>query len=399
MRVAQTILRYILAGLVVVILGALSGWYFFLRAQTSTTTAIDTARGLGRESPTFTGNVGSTATNVVGEGYGSASSSANSSVPAQRLWEVDRAPTAGMAFAQHSGTSATSTHLYFAERASGYIFDADPRAGNVARLTNTLMPKTYEAIFAPEKYGVLLRSLDGSGAITTFAGTFASATPGAPQTLSGYYLAKNIRQVAVDQKSGALFYLTSDPASLGIIGTMLQWDGSKQKQVFSSPIASWRPSLINGQIILLESPADDTPGYAYTLKAGALMKLVGPVPGLDIAAHPSLNAFLFSSSSGGALALFAQVGKDAPVRLPLRTVAAKCVWLSDKSLTAYCAVPSGISSAHFMNDWYQGKVHAADVWWQVNATDGTAKILFSSQQALDVQRPTIDPSGNYIAFV
>jgi len=395
MRTVQTILKYTLITFIVLMVGGLSGWYLFVRSQTAATSAVGTARGLGSEPPSFEGSLGSTAANI--EGSGTVPSAATSAAPAvpQRLWEADRSPVAGMGF-------AASTTVYFAERASGYIFAADPRTGEIVRLTNTLMPKTYEALFVPVRRGVLLRSLDKSGAITTFAGTFQATTTasGAPQALAGYYLARNILAIAADQKSGALFYLTRGSAQNGVTGTTLQWDGSKQKQPFSSPIASWRPQWGNGEIVLAESAADGVPGYAYTLnKAGALTPLLSPAPGLTVLPHPSENAFLYSTSQGGVLGLYGKIGKSAAALLPIKTVSEKCVWAPGKSLTAYCAVPSSILSAHFLDDWYRGKAHTADTWWRVDTSAGTAEVLYAPPQSLDVQNPSVAPSGNYIAFV
>ena len=41
----MTAAKYILIALLVIILGAFSGWYLFLRSQTAATQASDTARG------------------------------------------------------------------------------------------------------------------------------------------------------------------------------------------------------------------------------------------------------------------------------------------------------------------------------------------------------------------
>ncbi|HEY4516983.1 MAG TPA: hypothetical protein VJG64_03480 [Candidatus Paceibacterota bacterium] len=411
MRTTITILKYALATLIVLILGGLAGWYFFVYSQTTSTNATNAARGLGTEPPSFTGTLGSNVANTGESGVQNTESTARAGVGVpQRLWEVDRAPVAGMGFRVNASLLSTSTALYFAERASGYIFEADPHEGKVVRLTNTLMPKTYEAIFLPGKRGVLLRSLDKNAAITTFVGSLHATTSAGSggantstttlQVLSGYYLVKNIITIAVDQKNGGLFYLVRDPVSRGVIGATLGWNDSKPKQVFSSPIVSWQPQYGGGEITLVESAGDGLLGYAYTLrKEGVLVPLVGPAPGLTVLPHLSESALLYSASQGGVLALYAKVGKDPAALLPIKTITEKCVWNPGKSLIAYCAVPATISSQHFMDDWYQGKVHTADAWWQVDASTGSAEILYSPPQALDVQKPTIDPSGNYIAFV
>ena len=47
-------------------------------------------------------------------------------------------------------------------------------------------------------------------------------------------------------------------------------------------------------------------------------------------------------------------------------------------------------------------MHSNDDWWQVQTTDGTARLIDSpageAGQPLDVEDPQIDPSGNYIVF-
>jgi hypothetical protein len=183
------------------------------------------------------------------------------------------------------------------------------------------------------------------------------------------------------------------------VGTTIAVPNLKQKQVFTSSIGSWEPQFSPQGIILTESPADGIAGYAYVLKSsGALSLLFGPLPGLEVLPHPSENVFLYSSSANGGLSLYAKVGKSAAILLPVHTVAEKCVWAPGQSLVAYCAVPSAISSSNFLDDWYQGLVHTSDVWWQIDASAGTAQQLAVPPLALDVQHTTIDDSGNYIVF-
>ena len=402
MRVAKSILLYILIATLVLLMGGLTGWYLYLHSKTSSTQAVDIARGLYAPPPTFSGNLGSTAANTSDAGVPTGGIT-QPNTPIQRLWQVDHGPVAGMAFDLPAKPTASSTDLYFVERANGYVFVGNAQTQKTMRLTNTLMPKIYEALFAPAQKGVILRSLDTNGAITTFAGSFASttvATSSAPLALSGRYLPTNISHIIVDPKSGALFYLTPTAAAYGVTGTSVSWNGTKSKQVFSSTLANWQPQYVGTQIALIESPADDLPGYAYALKSGgALSLLFGPVPGLEILPNPQGDAFLYSASSLGTLSLYAQVGKKAPALLPIKTIAEKCVWAPGKSLMVYCAVPGNVASAHFLSDWFQGAVHTADTWWQIDTSEGTAQVFYTMSRALDVQDPQIDPTGNYIAFI
>ena len=398
-------LTYAAVLIIVVIVGGLTGWYLFLRSHGAASSALDAARGLGQESPIFSGNLGSnSATDISGVSGQSAGAPSRQKAPAQRLWEVDRAPVAGEGFALASSSNIT---LYFVERGNGYVFAADAILETSERLTNTLMPRTYEALFAPGVDGVALRSIDENGNVKTILGGFASSTNPSnggsasftTQPLDTRELPLNIRSMAMDPKSGAVLYLASATSSFGARLTSVTWSGVKPKQLFAAPLLSWRVQFMNGLPLLTEKPADDMSGYAYGISlSGAASLFLGPSPGLEVLPHPSEQAALFSASSGGRLALYVKIGRNAPVALPLQTLAEKCVWAPGKSFILYCAVPSSIPSSHFMNDWYAGRVNTSDTWWQVDTSSGTAETLYTPNQALDVQDPTIDPSGNYIAF-
>jgi len=172
-------LEYALATIIVIVLGGLAGWYFFLRSATSDTQAKDTARGY--VSNTFDPGTPDKA-----------------GLPRQAPSSSRRG---GEKSRRNSGTSpphrsaaprvGTSTiRLRFAERSSGNIFDVDPSTGSVTRVSNTLMPKIYEALFA-DTGSVVLRSLDESATETTFSGMLKTAS--STETLSGAYIAVESR--------------------------------------------------------------------------------------------------------------------------------------------------------------------------------------------------------------
>src|ERR1700739_4998183 len=101
--------------LIVVVLGALFGWYYFLGTRNAQTNAQNTGAGYGVAAPTFEGSAGSTYENTVstlGEPVQTSSSTS-------QLWEVSAVPVAGFGWQQGAAPS-----LYFVERSSGYVFDA-----------------------------------------------------------------------------------------------------------------------------------------------------------------------------------------------------------------------------------------------------------------------------------
>lgn len=395
------ILRYLIITVVVALLGGAAGWFFFVRSHQGSL-ATQSEAGKSNEEAPFTEAISpalDAATNVLPGGATPGIPSGTKAIT--QLWRVSQGPVAGFSFIAQKALATSSVHLYFAERANGNVFDADAITQTVIRLTNTLIPKTYEAIFSPKGGAVLMRSLDGES-ITTLLASFATSasTTTFPQALGGPTLAANIRAIAADPdpKSGAIFYLVP-VAGGGTLGMLSSFAGGKPQQVFSSPIASWRAQYAASKVVLLLAPSEGAPGYAYTLgTSGALSLYAGPLSGLMILPHPTEDALVYSGSSGGRLSLFARKSKEAPTELSVQTIAEKCVWSPDKSLTLYCAVPKAVPQSGFIDAWYQGALHTNDTWWQIDVGSGTAGELFTPNSPIDVHDLRIDPSGNYIAF-
>ncbi len=411
--------RVLIAAVVILMLGGLAGWYFYLRSQGAAINTVNVGRDLGVAAPSFGSPTGSTqadqaiATQSFGTNTYTPSGTASSSV----LWEVDSAPVAGMGFID----TETDEHLYYIERANGYVFSAHPSDSAVARLTDTLMPKIYGAQFADDG-SFVEQALDSGGNITTFLGALSTSSPSTGggvnassttaqstsvssspfESVVGVFLDTNIRSIALDRSSRALFYLIGGPHG-GVDGISMQWNGTKKQNVFSSIVGSWNPSIMDdGTVVLLESPADGMPGYAYTLNSkGVLAPLVRGVLGLTVLPKTSSPLLLYGASSGTSLGLFG-IASSSPQTIPLATVADKCVWLPGNSEIAYCAVPNGAIPPNFLNNWYRGSVHLSDDWWKIDLSTGTTQRIYSpsaNNLSLDVENPMIDQSGNYIAFI
>lgn len=444
----QTIAEYALAGIIVVMLGSLAGWYFFLRTQGSEARAADAARGYqtagdadafqggagiggaggaqtptspdaGRQNPRtsffssvynaiFNRETGVTEIQATGGApFGSASDGrpgfltppASTPRAAPRLWQLANTAAAGI-------TLLPGGRARYVERATGYLVEADPLTASVTRITGTLMPEIYEAIFAGDE-SVIERYLDDSGRIASFAGrptttaetSFATST----RALEGRHLERDIRAMAADPVSGALFYLVGDSA--GVAGKRTNKAGGQAAVVFNSAIRSWRTQwLADGRIVLQTAPADGVPGYAYALsESGALTPLLRAIPGLSVLPRSDGNTILYSSASAnGAPALFVRAtASSTPVQLPVSTVAEKCAWAPGPELIAYCGVPQNAPTAGFLDEWHQGAAHTADAVWRIDAANATAEIAVAAdpQKPFDIRDPVIDSGGSYLAFI
>ena len=426
----------LIAALVLVaILGALAGWYAFLRVRTSAVREADTARGFGIPAPSSVGGVlGGTSGNISYSlgGQGSLSSLQAAQMPGPTDWTATsteqsaitatstakapfkahfsrptKTPIAGFGFVSHG----TATRLIWAERATGYVFAADLATGEAVRLTNTLRPKVYEALF--DDRGVIERGIAEDGSVETFLGTLGAATTSTaePAALSGSLIEDGIATITTtpSAQSGIFFTRIGKDGDTEVV--VAQRDGKKGKVVFSSPISGWRPiALSDGRLIVAQQPATGVLGFAYEIgKGGVLSSLVQGAQGLIVLPRAWGSALTWSISDKDGTMIFVRANAESePSRLSLATAADKCVWAPPPvgasakkpgALIAYCAVPKTPPGPNFLEERYQGALHTEDRWWKVDAASGSIEPLYNGSEAFDVRNPAIDPSGRYLAFI
>jgi hypothetical protein len=394
-------IRYILIGLIVIMLSALAGWYFFLKGENANIQEENIGRGAGLPQP-LAETAGSTYENIVSSFStlvgGSVESKENKSA---RLAHVGKSPVAGYGFVG----GGSSERLRFVERGSGYIFAVSPETAALERLTNTLVPRTYEAIVTGDR--IIMRGLDDRENIVTVGGelTMSTSTQGEPAALKQRRLVDNIRSIALGPAGKEIFYILD--SLQGAVGIRASWDEKTQKKIFSSAVLNWQLDFLpDGRIIVTENASEAAAGHAYLVKENSLQPLVKNVQGLTFLPHPRTAAYLYGTSG---LFLYARpTTSSSEILLPVRTIADKCVWAPSfakategkpATLIAYCAVPQQLPPANFLDSWYRGEAHTSDSWWKVDVSANTAEQLYSSANAtLDVEQPVIDDDGEYIAF-
>lgn len=392
-------IQYIVVGLIVAIIGGFGGWYFFITHKSGETESATKARGDADSA--YAADTGSTYQNIAADQTGTTTAEIGKLAP--RLWHVTKTPVAGFGF----GSSPVGPIVFAAERATGNIFRIDPYTSSLVRLTNTLVPKVREALFS-RSGDVILRTTNEEGVVTTFAATIATTTAitstSTPNVLQGVYLPQDIVAIDVQNNqptSKGLFFVTrlQDGGSMGVTSG---WKGVGVKKVFTSPLYQWRTQwLADGRVVLTQDAADDIPGYSFMVSSTGVMKpIVGDVKGLTVLYHDTSDAYLYGESADGKRSLYVKVGKSDPVRLSIETTADKCVWTPGVGLIAYCAVPTESSGVAFLNNWYAGVSHTIDVWWKIEAAEGTAERFFvaDSRSGFDVEDAQMDDSGSYIGF-
>lgn len=385
-------IRPILGALIFLLLLALGGWYLFLRSQTQSIEVVGEGRGFNAGgTPTFFGSTGSTFENIAG-GLGGAERS--TSTPPQ-LWHVHTAPVAGVTFV------GTTTIIRFVERATGHVFEADVVTGDVRRITNSLIPRVYEVVFSG-KDSIAMRVLDERGEVTAHVVTLSGSTTDGVYAVAERDLGSSILSLTPANKD-TLLTLVEEAAGATLVRS--SWSGSNPQKVFSSALRGWRIfASPSDTMTIVQKAGSGIPGFAYKIEEnGDFTPLVRNIPGLTILPRPTGDALLVGSDNGALNISIRPTENASFVTVPIRTVADKCVWTPGEDLVVYCAVPGTISSSRFLDDWYQGVLHTDDSWWKVEASAGTAELVFSPQDALgvalDVENPVMDDSGTYVAFM
>lgn len=391
------ILRYILVASTVFIIAALVWWYVFLRAEQGALQTIDAGRGANAPAPTFESFIGSTYENIVSNLSGEGNGTEENGVP--RLRRITQSPVAGYGFVSNplgTGAATSSARVRFVERATGYIFETSTDTNELTRITNTLFPKVYEAHVG--KNGVvIIRGIDDNGNLATSVG-IATTTPGSssPKALSLTALSQNIEALVLKPSGDTILYIRENPDGTPTLMQAL-WNNANAKTLAETGISGWQLQFLeDGRIFLVQNIANGIVNNAYEVKGGRLLQSVGGVRGLMFLPQENSESVLYSSEDG---TLSARMTNDvAPVTLPIKTTADKCVWAKAPSTTVYCAVPrnalTGSSEARL-----RGEIYTSDFWWSVEANSGNAKLLFSSDAPVDVENARLTSGDPHILFM
>src|SRR3989344_4430492 len=408
--------------------------YFALTRQTPK----DATDGVGSQSSPFGPSSSGT---VSDNGAPVASPEANQEAPANNVVNIPRlrhltlVPTSGDVILTKQidvirdrvKVKETEYSVRYMDRATGHIFDIKTNALAPEQISNTTVPKVYEAIFAPDGNSLIARLLseaDPDQILSYYVTmkdkkTTATSSTAGGQTVAdigiisktqlkettGAYLAPDIRELAISP-SGAkilsLFY-TDSGGKLALSNT----NGTGVRTVLTHPLREWLISMPSeSKAVITTKPSGDVNGYAYSLNlaTGALTKIMGEIAGLTVLPSEDGVAYLGAGAPGGAVRFFVYfVKEDKQVILPLSTLPEKCVWSNTNKSLVFSAVPTFIPSAVYPDSWYQGRVSFTDNIWKINVETGETNIISNlpeeSGQRIDAINMRLANDDSYITFI
>jgi hypothetical protein len=343
----KTLLVVITLVFALVVAGLIGGYFYLTNTKA------------GEDKPTVQGT-GSLAEN--GEsGNGSTDTTTSTStegIPIPRIRHLTSTPVAGYDFVD---TGKGGYVIWYVDRGNGNIFQTATSTLEITRVTNTTIPKVYEAYIGKGGANVILRTLnETTDSIQTFVGspkarvTTATSSDNTKE-LSGVFTSDTISFMSLAPTKDKFFGMAKGVSGMGNI---YNWP-AKSTNIFTHALKSWIPQWANANAILLTSaPSAKTQNVAYFLNptTKAFTKVLGPKNGLVASASSDASQVLFSENKGNTL-VFGKydVKTGAETTIQNGTIPDKCVWSKKDVSLVYCGFPQNSLAGIFPDDWYQGK--------------------------------------------
>ena len=295
-----------------------------------------------------------------------------------------------------NASSSPETLVSYIERRSGNVYSYSVTTGTRTRTNNKTVPGIQSAVWLTDASVAFVRYLSGAdfSTINTYALSASSS--------SGFFLSQNLSDVAVSPTN----ILTLSSGVNGSIASLSRIDGTRQSELFTTPLSSIRISFAGkNQYLAYTKPSAKLSGSAFLVDgSGRFSRVAGPLNGLVAKASPSGKWLIVSYASGSAMHMNlvnTTTGESLP--LPVATVADKCVWTADDS-AVYCGIPvSPPPNLNYPDDWYQGAVSFSDRIWKIDVAGRYAQFVldFSKEndEPLDAAALAIDPLNTVLVFV
>jgi len=391
----------IFTGIAIIILLAAFGFWYFKTADTGQD-FVDTFFNF--DFPEFedlpfgqNGNSGNT---------GDILSDINKNLPL--FSQISNTKTAGFVFFNKKvgeGDKATTTpFLRFIERSTGYVYEVNISIMEKTRITNTTIPRIYEALFGADGKNVILRYLDDDNvSIQSFVGEIIEKDDNTERIIDGEFIAVNIKDMILSPDKNDVFYFSI--SNDGVTGIISDIAGKDNKVVFEFPFSEWIPQWVESGIYLSTKPSYNTEGYLYKLNTrnGGLQKILGGIEGLTTLASNSGNKILYSESdSSGVFSYIYDTVDQKSNATPFDTLPEKCVW-DEGDIKIYCAAPVYFKNENYPDSWYQGKISFDDLLWVLytdsNVIDIIGDPFKETGNNMDIINPVLSENEDYLFFI
>ena len=316
------------------------------------------------------------------------------------LRQLSKVPIAGSVLGVKSGEAI----VRYQERAAGNIYEIGANGEGEKRLTNTTIPKVYEALWSKTGTELISRYVrESSEIIESFSAHVVPESSGKEGGLQGIFLPRDITSAAIAPDGKEIFYLQEDNG--GASGIQSNLSGNGKTKLWASPVKEWLVSWPRAdKITLLSKPSGFASGMLMSLDpaSGGRTLVLRNIPGLTALMNPVKPLALYSASSESNISLHildTATGGSSAVRTT--TFPEKCVW-SKNGERFYCGVPKVILAGTYPDVWYQGVIAFEDEVWSITPLSGvTERVLDISGKRgipIDLINPEVSPDEKFLIF-
>ncbi len=294
------------------------------------------------------------------------------------------------------------TFVRYVLRENGFIYDIDTTTWQTTEVSNTFLPRVYEAMFGADGNAVVMRylKLDPLTRRDVIKSFLADITPPAEGgdgigKLRGRDLLDNISAVSISPDGALLFFLL--PIEGGVSGSVVYLESDEEpREILRNSFSEWLPQILNnGNVVLTTKPSAQIPGfsYLYNPQSQTMTRLVREKNGLTTLGNGAGDRILFSHNIGGnmTLNLYNSAGfsseegyKIYETAIPVTTLPEKCAWGVTHVHMFYCGTFQEFSR-QIPDEWYQGALFLRDTMWMIDSH--TAEITLLADPEKEAQRP------------
>jgi hypothetical protein len=308
-----------------------------------------------------------------------------------------------------STTSIEVTLVRFIDRGTGHVYQANNITADIEKISNTTLPKIYEAYWNKNLTNSILRYLkDGTESITNFYAEVRKVSPTqststTPFEIKGKYLS-NFESISVSLTGDKIFtWGIENSRGVGYIST---FDEKTRTKIVDTPLTQVNIDWPELSTITITTKGNSTlNGYTYSIntQTAEMKKILGPVRGLSSKMSNDGKYIIYSTGGNDIETRIMNITNGTSTEVIFKTLADKCVWSKLRKNEVYCAVPTEIQEALYPEDWYKGSVSFTDQIWVLNVLNGEVHLLANpinlTKSLIDAIDLTLDPKENYLYFI
>ncbi len=403
--------------LIAIIAGGVYYWMFFRDVRTPIENTDTTTR------PAFTPlNTSNAPSNNTTQATSSISTTnqpvdySQTGISMPKLRQLSPDPVSGMSASTtkvksnpSSTTTIEVTLVRFMDRGTGHVYQANNLTMDIEKLSNTTLPKIYEAYWNRNLTALVLRYLkDSTDTVTNFYAelkkvpdSIASSTT--PFEIKGKFLS-NIESLVVSPTGDRVFTWNIENGKG--VGYVSLFDEKTRTKITDSPLTQvnldWPET---NTVTITTSGLSTTNGYSYSIntKSGEMKKVIGSIRGLSSKMSSDAKNIIYSIGGNDMETRVLNLSTGTSTEVIFKTLADKCVWSKIRKNEVYCAVPTEIPDASYPEDWYKGSVSFVDQIWVLDITNGEVHLLANplnlSKVLIDAVDLTLDTKENYLYFI